>query len=159
MLSYVVAKHTIVDIGWHYISVLEFIYRWTNLFLDREIDAPPLQNRRSTPRVQNWGWCVFCLFLRFRQFAHHPPQKYHLMRKVICGDGAWFAVPYILHCKIGFELIMSPMRPQWYFRIVLHLVADTDIRWTVSGSSHAPSCQRDLLIFCSFAANRLLIVC
>ena len=40
---------------------------------DREIHAPPPQNRRSTSWVQNWGWCVFCLFLRFRQFAHHPP--------------------------------------------------------------------------------------
>ena len=32
---------------------------------DREIHAPPPQNRRSTSRVQNWGWCVFCLFLGF----------------------------------------------------------------------------------------------
>ena len=41
---------------------------------DREIHAPPPQNRRSTSRVQKWGWCVFCLSLRFRQFAHHPPK-------------------------------------------------------------------------------------
>ena len=41
---------------------------------DREIHAPPPQNRRSTSRVQNWGRCVFCLFLSFRQFAHHPPK-------------------------------------------------------------------------------------
>ena len=59
---------------------------------DREIHAPPPQNRRSTSRVQNWGWCGFSLFLRFRQFAP-PPPKYHLMRKVCCGDGAWFPVP------------------------------------------------------------------
>ena len=37
---------------------------------DREIHAPPPQNRRSTSRVRNWGWCVFCVLLRFRQFAH-----------------------------------------------------------------------------------------
>ena len=49
---------------------------------DREIPAPPPQKRPSTSRVQNWGWCVFCLSLWFRQFAHHPPQKYHSMRKV-----------------------------------------------------------------------------
>ena len=24
-----------------------------------------------------------------------PPQKFHPMRKVFCGDGAWFAVPYL----------------------------------------------------------------
>ena len=40
---------------------------------DREIHTPPPQNRRSTSRVQNWGWCVICLFLRFRQVAYHPP--------------------------------------------------------------------------------------
>ena len=28
---------------------------------DREIHAPPPQNRRSTSRVQIWGWCMFCL--------------------------------------------------------------------------------------------------
>ena len=31
---------------------------------DREAHTPPPQNRRSASRVQNWGWCVFCLFLR-----------------------------------------------------------------------------------------------
>ena len=36
---------------------------------DREIHAPPPQNRRSASRVQNWGWCVICPFLRFRQFV------------------------------------------------------------------------------------------
>ena len=41
----------------------------------RRFHAPPPQNRRLTSRVQNWGWCVFCLFLRFRQFAHHPPKN------------------------------------------------------------------------------------
>ena len=24
--------------------------------------------------MQNWWWCVFCICLRFRQFAHHPPK-------------------------------------------------------------------------------------
>ena len=61
---------------------------------DPEIHAPPPQNRRSISRVQNWGWCVFCLFLRFRKFAYHPPPKYRLKKKVFCGDGAWLAVPY-----------------------------------------------------------------
>ena len=68
---------------------------------DREIHAPPPQNGRSTSQVQNWGRCVFCIFLRFRQFAHHPPQKYHLMRKVFCGDGAWLAVPYPSLCYLS----------------------------------------------------------
>ena len=40
---------------------------------DREIHAPPPQNRRSTSQVQNCGWCVFCLALMFRSFAHPPP--------------------------------------------------------------------------------------
>ena len=30
---------------------------------DREIHAPPPQNRRSASQVQNWGLCVLCLFL------------------------------------------------------------------------------------------------
>ena len=55
------------------------------------------------------GWCVLCLFLRFPQFAHHPPpqKKYHPMRKVFCGDGAWFAVPYLLHNKTNPHLQLS----------------------------------------------------
>ena len=32
------------------------------------------QNRRSTSRVQNWGWCEFCMFLWFRQFSGNPKQ-------------------------------------------------------------------------------------
>ena len=65
----------------------------------RKIHAPSPQNRRSTSRVQNGGWCVLCLFLRLEQFAHHSPKNYHPMRRVFCGDGAWFAVPY----QIGSE--------------------------------------------------------
>ena len=59
--------------------------------LDLEIHAPRPQNRRSTSRVQTWGWYVFCLLLRFRQFAHHPPQKYHPMRRSFVGmvRGSW----------------------------------------------------------------------
>ena len=68
---------------------------------DREIHTPPPQNRRSTSRVQNWGWCVFCLFLRFRQFAPHPPPKKPP------DDGAWLAVPWQVHTMnihLGFLL-------------------------------------------------------
>ena len=49
---------------------------------------------------------VVRILLRLRQFAHHPPQNYHLMRKVFCGDGAWLAVPYrvLRRCLVmGFE--------------------------------------------------------
>ena len=30
---------------------------------------------RSCSVSKNWGWCVLCLFLRFRQFTHHPPKN------------------------------------------------------------------------------------
>ena len=64
-------------------------------FSGHEILAPPPQNRRSTSRVQNWGCCLFCLFSYVpTNRTPHTPQKYHPMRKVSCGDGAWFAVPY-----------------------------------------------------------------
>ena len=57
---------------------------------DREIHAPPPQNRRSASRVQNWGWCVFCLFLGSDNSHTTPPQK-------IPSDWEgflWVAVPY-----------------------------------------------------------------
>ena len=44
-------------------------------------------------------------FLRFRQFTHHPPQRYH-SRKVFCGDGGWFAVLYV-----RYTLNRPPKRP------------------------------------------------
>ena len=61
---------------------------------DREIHAPPPQNRRSASQVQNWGWCVFCLFSWVPTIRTPTPQKYHLMRKVFFENGAWLAVPY-----------------------------------------------------------------
>ena len=44
---------------------------------DRKIHAPPPQNRRPTSQVQNWGWCVLGLFLRFRQFTSASPKVSH----------------------------------------------------------------------------------
>ena len=40
---------------------------------------------------QNWGWCVFCLFLRFRQFAHHSLKSTTLWERSFVG----IAVPYL----------------------------------------------------------------
>ena len=41
---------------------------------DREIYAPPPQNRRSTSQVRNWGWCVFTVFLGSNNSHTTPPK-------------------------------------------------------------------------------------
>ena len=40
------------------------------------------------------GGAYFVFFLGSNNSHTTTPQKYHLMRKVFCGDGAWLAVPY-----------------------------------------------------------------
>ena len=59
----------------HFLNVHLVRCQFAGLLSDSEIHTPPPRNRRSKSQVQNWGWCVFCLFLSFRQFAHHPPKK------------------------------------------------------------------------------------
>ena len=55
-----------------------------NSISDGNIHAPSPQNRPSTSGVQNWGWWVLYLSLRFQQSAHHPP-KYHLEGRSFVG--------------------------------------------------------------------------
>ena len=43
--------------------------------------------------IENWGSVGGRRVLKMRT---PPPQKYHLIRKVFCEDGAWLAVPYVL---------------------------------------------------------------
>ena len=65
---------------------------------DREIHAPPPRNRRSTSRVQNWGWCVSCLSLRFRQFAHRHPQITTWRRRSFVGMVRVWRSPSVWKC-------------------------------------------------------------
>ena len=53
---------------------------------DPEIHAPPPQNRRSTSRVQNWRWCVFCLSLRFLRDGGTTIKIYFFAFE---GGGGW----------------------------------------------------------------------
>ena len=43
------------------------------------------------------GGACFAFLLGSDNSHTTPPLKYHLMRKVFCGDGAWLAVPIFSH--------------------------------------------------------------
>ena len=108
---------------------------------DREIHAPPPQNRRSTSWVQNWGWWVFCLFLRFRQFAHHPPKNTTRWGRSFVGMVRGSRSPTLLPFPpLGVQkppnCCVQDVRGYLGFRLFF--------RRTVLGSSRAPCYQRDL---------------